>query len=133
MTQKEKWDIQNFIFGLLGGWIFAGIWFLFGGLWYVTYIGRPVAKCCFMIARFAAKPYGRVVGTTGDYSFIGNIVWMLLVGIPWIIVFAFMAGLCMITIVLAPFGLTYLRLAGLAAAPVGMQLELQMEDWQWQR
>ncbi len=133
MTQKDKWYFQNLLFGALGGWIFAAIWFLFGALWYITYIGRPIAKCCFLIARFAARPYGRVIGTTGDYSFIGNIVWMVLIGVPWIIIFAFVAGLFMITIVGVPIGMTYLRLAGLVAAPVGMQLEQQLEDWQWQR
>lgn len=133
MTQKDKWYFQNLLFGVLGGWIFAAIWFVFGALWYITYIGRPIAKCCFLIARFAARPYGRVVGTTGDYSFFWNVIWMMLVGIPWIIVLGFIAGLFMLTIVGVPIGMTYLRLAGLVAAPVGMQLEKQMEDWQWQR
>lgn len=133
MTQKDKWYFQNFLFGVLGGWIFAAIWFLFGALWYITYIGRPIAKCCFLIARFAARPYGRVVGTTGDYSFFWNIIWMMLVGIPWIIILGFIAGVFMLTIVGVPIGMTYLRLAGLVTTPVGMQLEKQMEDWQWQR
>ncbi len=133
MTQQDKWYFQNLLFGVLGGWIFAAIWFVFGVLWYITYIGRPIAKCCFLIARFAAKPYGRVIGTTGDYSFFGNIVWMMLIGVPWVIIFSFTAGLFAITIVGAPICMTYLRLAGLVAAPVGMQLERQLEDWQWQR
>jgi uncharacterized membrane protein YccF (DUF307 family) len=102
-------------------------------LWYVTYIGRPAAKCCFVIARFAAKPFGRVVGTSGDYSFFWNIIWMMFIGIPWIIVFLFVAGLLCFTLVGIPFGMVYLRLAGLVAAPVGMQLERQLEDWQWHR
>ena len=129
MTQQEKWDIQNVIFGLLGGWIFAAVWFLFGALWYVTYIGRPLAKYCFIIARFAAKPYGRVVGATGDYSFIGNMIWMALVGVPWALLFMFIAGLFCITLIGVPIAGTYLRLAGLVACPVGMQLEQQLERW----
>lgn len=133
MTQQDKWYFQNILFGILGGWFFAAIWFLMGVLFYITFIGRPVAKCCFLIARFAARPYGRVIGTTGDYSFIGNIVWMVLIGVPWVIIFSFVAGLFAITIVGAPICMTYLRLAGLVAAPVGMQLERQLEDWQWQR
>ena len=79
MTSKLKWQIGNVIFGLCGGWLFAACWFLIGTFFYVTFLGRPVAKYCFLIARFAARPYGRVV------------------------------------------------------APVGMQLEQQLEEWQWQR
>ena len=133
MTQQDKWDFQNLLFGFLGGWIFAGIWYLIGGLFYITFIGRPMAKCCFLIARFAAKPYGRVVGTTGDYSFFWNTIWMMFIGVPWIFLFTFIASLFAITLVGVPIALTYLRLAGLVAAPVGMQLEQQLEDWQWQR
>ena len=132
MTQRDKWYFQNLLFGALGGWIFAAIWFVFGALCYITYIGRPIAKCCFLIARFVARPYGRVIGTTGDYSFIGNLVGMLLIGVPWVIVFSFVAGCFAITIVGAPYAFIYLRVAGLVAAPVGMQLEQQLEDWQWQ-
>ena len=133
MTQQDKWYFQNILFGILGGWIFAAIWFLMGAMFYITFIGRPAAKCCFLIARCAARPYGRVIGTSAEYSFIGNIVWMVLIGVPWVIIFSFVAGLFAITIVGAPICMTYLRLAGLVAAPVGMQLERQLEDWQWQR
>ncbi len=133
MTQQDKWYFQNILFGILGGWIFAVIWFLMGALFYITFIGRPVAKCCFVIARFVGKPYGRVIGTTGEYSFIGNIVWMVFIGVPWIVLFSAIAGAFAITIVGTPIALTYLRVAGLVAAPVGMQLERQLEDWQWQR
>jgi len=131
MTQKEKWAIQNIIFGLLGGWIFGAIWYLIGLFWHLTYIGRPVAKCCFLIARFAVKPYGRVIATTGDYDFFWNIVWMILIGAPWMFVFLFMAGVCALTLIGVPFAMTYLRLVGLVAAPVGMQLERRLEDWEW--
>lgn len=132
MTAKEKWQIENFMFGLCGGWIIAAIWALFGLLWYVTYIGRPIAKCCFLIARFALKPHGRVIGTTGDYSFIGNVLWLLFVGTPWVFLFILIASVFAVTLIGVPVALTYLRLAGLVAAPVGMQLERQLEDWQWQ-
>ena len=133
MTQKEKWDIQNVIFGILGGWLFAAIWYLIGVFFYITFIGRPVAKCCFLIARFAAKPHGRVVGTTGDYSMLGNIIWMMFIGVPWIILFTSIASFFAITLIGVPIAMTYLRLAGLVAAPVGMQLERQLEDWEWRR
>ena len=133
MTQKDKWYFQNILFGILGGWIFAAIWFLMGALFYITFIGRPVAKCCFLIARFAARPYGRVIGTTGNYSFLGNTVWMMFMAIPWIIILTHIAALFAVTLVGLPIARIYMRLAGLVAAPVGMQLERQLEDWQWQR
>lgn len=133
MTQKDKWYFQNILFGILGGWIFAAIWFLMGALFYITFIGRPVAKCCFLIARFAARPYGRVIGTTGNYSFLGNTVWMMFMAIPWIIILTHIAALFAVTLVGLPIARIYMRLAGLVAAPVGMQLEQQLEDWQWQR
>ena len=133
MTQQDKWYFQNILFGILGGWFFATIWFLIGALFYITLIGRPAAKCCFLIARFAARPYGRVIGTTGDYSFFWNTVWMMFMAIPWIILFTCIAALFAVTLVGLPIAMIYMRLAGLVAAPVGMQLERQLEDWQWQR
>jgi len=132
MTQQDKWYFQNILFGILGGWIFAAIWFLMGALFYITFIGRPVAKCCFLIARFAARPFGRVIGTTGAYNFLGNTVWMMFMAIPWIIVLTYIAGLFALTLVGLPIARSYMRLVGLIASPVGMQLERQLEDWQWQ-
>lgn len=132
MTQQDKWYFQNIIFGILGGWFFAAIWFLMGAVFYITFIGRPVAKCCFLIARFAARPFGRVIGTTGAYNFLGNAVWMMFMAIPWIIVLTYIAGLFALTLVGLPIARSYMRLVGLIASPVGMQLERQLEDWQWQ-
>lgn len=132
MTTKEKWEIENVIWGICGGWLFAAIWYIMGVFFHVIYIGRPVAKSCFLIARFAAKPHGRVVGTTGDYNFIANLVWMFFFGVPWTIVFMFISGVFALTLVGIPVAMTYLRLAGLVACPVGMQMERQLEDWEWQ-
>lgn len=132
MTQKDKWYFQNILFGILGGWILAAIWFLMGVLFYITFIGRPAAKCCFLIARFAARPFGRVIGTSGAYSFLGNTVWMMFMAIPWIIVLTYIAALFAVTLVGLPIARGYMRLVGLIAAPVGMQLERQLEDWEWQ-
>ena len=58
---------------------------------------------------------------------------MMVMAIPWVFLFTCIAALFAVTLVGLPIAMIYMRLAGLVAVPVGMQLERQLEDWQWQR
>src|ERR1700744_3710939 len=68
--------------------------------------------------QFAELTLKRDIGTS-VFGTIGNLVWLLLIGI-WIALAHTIAGVaCCITILGIPFGLQHFKLAGLAVAPIG--------------
>ena len=102
--------IGNIIWILLGGiWMSIG-WVIAGVIMYVTVIGIPWGRSCFVIARFTLFPFGHeavprrvVTGQedlgTGTAGLLGNIVWL---GIP--------------------FGIQHFKLAGISLMPVGQTI-----------
>lgn len=122
--------IGNFLWFVTGGVIMGLLWWLAGLIAFITIIGIPWARSCFVIGKLMFLPFGRdaisraeLTGQrdlgTGMLGLVGNIVWFLLFGI-WLaiahVVFAVLDFLLIITI---PFGIQHLKLAGLALAPVG--------------
>lgn len=122
--------LGNFIWFLFGG-IFAGLaWALVGCMAFVTVIGIPWGRACFMLSNFSFFPFGREVIDrkaltgkedigTGAWGAVGNIIWFILFG--WILALshAFWGALCCCTIIGIPFGLQHFKLAGAALFPVG--------------
>lgn len=105
-------------------------WFLFGVLAFVTIIGIPWGRACFVIGKFAFFPFGKEAMSrrelsnskdigTGFLGSLGNIVWFILAGLWLAIGHVVAAILCFITILGIPFGLQHLKLAGISLAPVG--------------
>ena len=122
--------IGNIIWILLGGiWMSLG-WAIAGVVMYLTVIGIPWGRSCFVIAQFTLLPFGHeavprelVTGRddvgTGDAGLIGNIVWLLLAG--WWLALGHVAtgiGLCL-TIIGIPFGIQHFKLAGMSLMPIG--------------
>ena len=122
--------IGNIIWILLGGiWMSLG-WAIAGVVMYLTVIGIPWGRSCFVIAQFTLLPFGHeavprelVTGRddvgTGDAGLIGNIVWLLLAG--WWLALGHAAtgiGLCL-TIIGIPFGIQHFKLAGISLMPIG--------------
>ena len=110
-------------------------WWLAGLLAYISIVGIPWGRACFVIGRLAFLPFGREainrvelsakgdIGT-GVFGTMGNIVWFLVLGI-WLAIGHLCSALaCFITIIGIPFGLQLLKLAGLALAPVGKTVVL---------
>lgn len=122
--------IGNLLWFLLGGALMGIAWFLFGVLAFVTIIGIPWGRACFVMGKFAFFPFGKEAISrrelnnnndigTGFLGSLGNIVWFILAGI-WLAIGHLMAALlCFITILGIPFGLQHLKLAGISLAPVG--------------
>lgn len=81
--------IGNIIWVLLGGlWLSLG-WVLAGLIMYLTVIGIPWGRSCFVIAGFTLFPFGheavsrkQVTGRddigTGSAGMVANIVWLVL-------------------------------------------------------
>ncbi|MBE0365655.1 hypothetical protein PULV_b0276 [Pseudoalteromonas ulvae UL12] len=122
--------IGNLIWFLFGG-IFMGLaWCLFGLLAFVSIVGIPWGRACFVIAGFSFFPFGKEaiardeltqvedIGTS-DLGVIGNIIWFIFAGLWLAIGHVFSAIACFITIIGIPFALQHLKLAGISIAPIG--------------
>ena len=122
--------IGNFLWFILGGFMMGCAWWLAGALAFISIIGIPWGRSCFVIGQLAFLPFGkeainreeltsrRDIGT-GAFGTLGNILWFLVFGI-WLAVGHLASALtCAITIIGIPFAIQHLKLAGIALAPVG--------------
>ena len=122
--------IGNFLWFILGG-VFMGLgWWLAGLIAFLSIVGIPWGRACFVIGNFTFFPFGReAIGRqeltheedlgTGALGLLGNIVWFLLAGIWLAIGHVVSAVVGFVTIIGIPFGIQHLKLAGIALAPVG--------------
>ena len=122
--------IGNFLWFILGG-VFMGLgWWLVGLIAFLSIVGIPWGRACFVIGNFTFFPFGReAIGRqeltheedlgTGAWGLLGNIVWFLLAGIWLAIGHVVSAVVCFVSIIGIPFGIQHLKLAGIALAPVG--------------
>ena len=122
--------IGNFLWFVLGG-AFMGLgWWLAGVICFITVVGIPWGKACFVIGQFAFFPFGKEAVSrkdlsnrddigTGGLGLIGNIIWFIFAGVWLAIGHVVSAILCFITVIGIPFGIQHLKLAGIALAPIG--------------
>ncbi|MEM4989184.1 YccF domain-containing protein [Collimonas sp. H4R21] len=122
--------ILNFLWFVLGG-VFMGLgWWLVGAVAFLTIVGIPWGKACFVIGQFTFFPFGREAVSrkelnnrddigTGSLGLVGNILWFVFAGIWLAIGHVLSAIACFITIIGIPFGVQHLKLAGIALAPIG--------------
>ena len=106
-----------FVFG--GLWMGLG-WLLVGILWCITIIGIPIGTQCFKLAGLAFFPFGKEVEYGGGAgSFLLNIIWMIVSGIPLALESLLIGLVFCVTIIGIPFGLQCFKLAKLALMPFG--------------
>lgn len=122
--------IGNILWFLLGGLVMGLAWWLIGLVAFITIIGIPWGRSCFVIGQFTFLPFGReavsrsvITGKedlgTGALGLLGNIIWFILAGF-WLAVGHITLALALfITIIGIPFALQHLKLALLTLAPVG--------------
>ncbi len=122
--------IGNFLWFVLGG-VFMGLaWWLIGLLAFISIIGIPWGKACFVIGQFTFFPFGREAISrrdlhqkddigTGGLALVGNVLWFIFAGIWLAIGHVVSAVACFVTIIGIPFGVQHLKLAGIALAPIG--------------
>ncbi len=95
-------------------------WVLAGILWCITIIGIPIGRQCFKLASLAFCPFGREVQYGGStISFIANVFWMFISGIPLALTALLNGILLCCTIIGIPFGLQCFKMAKLALSPFG--------------
>ncbi len=122
--------IGNILWFILGGALMGICWWIVGLFFYLSIIGIPWGKACFVIGQFTFMPFGKEainrryitnkddVGT-GALGLIGNVIWFILAGFWLSIGHLLSAMLCFITIIGIPFGIQHIKLAGIAVAPIG--------------
>lgn len=105
-------------------------WWLVGLLAFISIIGIPWGKACFVIGQFTFFPFGKEAVSrryinekddigTGALGTIGNIIWFIFAGV-WLAIGHFVSAIaCFVTIIGIPFGIQHLKLAGIAIAPIG--------------
>ena len=114
--------IGNILWLILGGLLMGLGWWLAGLLAFVSIIGIPWGKACFVIGQFAFLPFGKEAVSreelsgqsdigTGVLGLFGNIVWFLLAGVWLAIGHVISAAACFVTIIGIPFGIQHLKLA----------------------
>jgi len=122
--------IGNILWFILGGAVMGLSWWVAGLVAYLSIVGIPWGKACFVIGQFTFLPFGKEAVSrkiinnkddigTGSLGAIGNIIWFIFAGFWLALGHLLSALLCFITIIGIPFGLQHLKLAGIAIAPIG--------------
>jgi uncharacterized membrane protein YccF (DUF307 family) len=113
------------------------IWLVLAGFWLALgYAAAGVIACLliitipfgiasFRIAGYALWPFGRTVvnkPTSGVGSFIGNVIWVLLLGI-WLALEHVVTGVLLcLTIVGIPLGIANFKMIPISLAPLGKEI-----------
>ena len=112
--------LGNLLWFLFGGALSGLCWCLAGILWCATVVGIPVGVQCFKIAGLTMFPFGKNVCYGGGAgSFLLNIVWLVVSGLPLALEHTLWAVILCVSIVGIPFGLQHFKLAKLALMPFG--------------
>lgn len=91
--------LGNIIWLLLGGVWMGLTWWFAGQLCFLSIVGIPWGRACFVIGQFAFFPFGKMPVSR-----------------------EVLIGQCAITIIGIPFALQHVKLAALALCPIGMTI-----------
>lgn len=116
--------IGNLLWILLGGFILALAWLIAGLICCITIVGIPLGLQCFKFAQLSLAPFGREVVATrvGTMSVLGNVIWIIFLGLELALLSVSIGLVFFITIVGIPFGIQYFKLARLALLPFGSKV-----------
>ncbi|MCY0965330.1 YccF domain-containing protein [Parathalassolituus penaei] len=122
--------IGNILWFILGGFLMGLAWWFFGLLAFISIIGIPWGRACFMIGTFTMLPFGRETINraelsgqqdlgTGALGLLGNVIWFVLAGV-WLAIGHILIAISQaITIIGIPFAWQHIKLAAASLAPVG--------------
>ncbi len=122
--------IGNFLWFVFGGIFMGFAWWILGCVMFITIIGIPWGKSCFVIGKFTFFPFGHEaidreelsqegdIGTSG-LGMLGNIIWFIVAGF-WLAIGHIISSIPLfISIIGIPFAIQHLKLAGISLAPIG--------------
>ena len=110
--------LGNFLWCVLGGFIFAAVYALLGVAFCVTLIGIPFGKQYFKLAKLVFKPFGKVVVYERRRPTL-NFIWNLLGGVVFGLVYGVLGVALCVTLIGIPFGKQCFKLARLSFTPFG--------------
>ncbi|MDW1988184.1 YccF domain-containing protein [Vibrio sp. 811] len=122
--------LGNIIWFLFGGVFMGLLWWLFGILAFISIIGIPWGRACFVMGNFSFFPFGKEaisrdeltnemdIGTR-PLGVTGNVLWFVFAGLWLAIGHILSAAACFVTIIGIPFALQHLKLAVISLAPIG--------------
>lgn len=117
--------LLNIIWLVLSGfWLFLG--YLAAALiMFILIVTIPWGIASLRIGVYALWPFGKEVvdkPSAGTWSFLGNVVWVILAGI-WIAIAHVMSGVALcITIIGIPLGIANFKMLPVALAPLGKEI-----------
>ncbi|EGR1736052.1 TPA: YccF domain-containing protein [Vibrio parahaemolyticus] len=122
--------LGNIIWFLFGGIFMGLLWWLFGILAFISIIGIPWGRACFVMGNFSFFPFGKEAVSrdeltnemdigTSPLGVIGNVLWFVFAGLWLAIGHVLSAAACFVTIIGIPFALQHLKLAVISLAPIG--------------
>lgn len=122
--------IGNILWFILGGFVMGLAWWLIGILAFISIIGIPWARACFVIGSFSFFPFGKeainreyLIGErdigNSEWGLIGNVIWCVFAGIWLAIGHLISAMACFVTIIGIPFAIQHIKLAVISFAPIG--------------
>lgn len=118
--------LLNILWALLGGGILTALQYFIVGLFCaISIVALPFGLQCFKIAELALFPFGRefVVHRNDAIVSIGNLFWIIVAGF-WIFLSHVALALSLaLTIIGLPFAFQHLKLAMLAFAPFGLEIQ----------
>jgi uncharacterized membrane protein YccF (DUF307 family) len=113
------------------------IWFVLSGFWmFLGYVAAGVLLCIliltipwgiasFRMAAYALWPFGRTVVPkpgAGAWSFLGNVVWVILAG-WWLALGHILSGILLcLTIIGIPLGLANFKIIPISLLPLGVRI-----------
>ena len=110
--------LGNFLWCVLGGFIFAAVYFVLGLALCVTIVGIPFGKQYFKLAKLVFKPFGKTV-VFGRKRRVLNFLFFFLGGVVLAPVYFVLGVALCVTLVGIPFGKQCLKLAKLSFKPFG--------------
>ncbi|PMG77046.1 hypothetical protein BCU84_11635 [Shewanella sp. 10N.286.51.B7] len=125
--------IFNIAWFIMGGFVMGLAWWLAGLLCFVSIVGIPFGRACFVIGEMAFWPFGQenvnrkhLSGIedfgTGPLGMVGNVIWFLFCGIWLAIGHLTHALACFVTIIGIPFAIQHVKLALLSLTPIGQTI-----------
>lgn len=120
--------VLNIIWLIFGGLIMGLSWCVYGVLMFISIIGIPWGRACFVIGLFMLWPFGREAVErrgrgfdlgAGPLGLLGNIIWFLVAGF-WLAIGHIITALFYFIIIIGiPFGLQHLKFAQISLLPIG--------------
>ena len=117
--------VLNIIWLVLSGfWLFLS-YMLAGLICCILIVTIPFGIASFRIGIYALWPFGRRVvdrPDAGVFSFLGNVIWVIVAGI-WIALEHILSGIALcITIIGIPLGIANFKMVPIALMPLGKEI-----------